>query len=120
MLQKYGSAKTIHILITWYQHASGVTHPILEYIPWPISYVNSTWVKEFIRLLRKYSIQLKIQKKKIPKNQRHNDICIMYEILSINSSITMLKRMNACKILLQVIFLSNMTNNVGTRLPPLQ
>ena len=38
--QKKNSSKAVLILIAWYQHASGITFPILERTPWTISYVN--------------------------------------------------------------------------------
>ena len=91
LLQKKESSKDVHILIAWYQHASGITFPILERTPWTIAYVNSTWMKDFIRLLRKHSIELKLQKKNIPTKQRHNDRCIMHDILSMTSSISIQK-----------------------------
>ena len=93
LLQKKDSSKAVHILIAWYQHASGITFPILERTPWTISYVNSTWMKDFIRLLRKHSIELKLQKKNIPTKQRHNDRCIMHDILSMTSSISIQKKL---------------------------
>ena len=91
LLQKKDSAKAVHILIAWYQHASRITFPILERTPWTISYVNSVWMKDFNMFLRKHSIKLKLQKKNIPTKQRHNDRCIMHDILSMTSSLSIQK-----------------------------
>ena len=104
------------MLIAWYQHASGITFLNLERSPWTISYVSSIWMKDFIRLLRKYSIELKLQKKKIPTKQRHDDRCIMHVILSMIFSISIQKEINACRIHLQETFLSELTNTAGNRL----
>ena len=49
-------------------------------------------------------------------NQRHNDRCIMHDMLSMTSSTAILEEMNAFRMFLQVIFLSDLTNNAGTRL----
>ena len=116
LLMKKQSAKYVHILIVWYRRASGITYPIVEETPWPITYVNSTWMNEFIRFLRKCSIQLKLQKKNIQKKQRHNNRFTMHDMLSMTSSTTMLEGMNTCRMYLQVTFLSDLTNNAGTRI----
>ena len=116
LLQKKDSAKAVHILIAWYQHASRITLPILERTPWTISYVNSAWMNDFNMRLRKHSIKLKLQKKNIPTKQRHNDRCIMHDILSMTSSILIQTVINACRMHLQVTFLSELTNTAGNRL----
>ena len=118
LLQKKDSAKAVYILIAWYQHASGITFPILERTPWTISYVNSAWMKDFNMLLRKHSIKVKLQKKNIPTKQRHNDRCIMHDILSMTSSISIQTVINSCRMHLQVTFLSELTNTADNRLSP--
>ena len=68
--------------------------------------------------MRKYSIQFKLKNKSIQNCQRNQDRCIIHDILSMSFSITMLKQLNACMLLFQVTFLSDLVNNTGTRLPP--
>ena len=56
---------------------------------------------------------------KLPYNypsQRDNDFYLMDEINKTISSTIDLERINACKLNLEVIFLSNITNNQGNRL----
>lgn len=118
LLQKKESTKAIHILIAQYQHASSITYPILGRTPWPISYVISTWMKEFIRLLRKYSILLKLKnntilKKETTQRQMHHVWHTVNDLLNHNT-----KRLKACRLRLQVTFLSDLSTNTDTRLSP--
>ena len=90
--------------------------PNIERTPWTIFYVNIKSMKYFIRILRKNSIELKLQKKNVLK--KHNDRCIIHDILFMTSSTTIITEINALIMHLQVIFLSELTNDVDNRLSP--
>ena len=70
-------------------------------------------MNNFILLLSKYNIQIKIPNLFLPKKQRYNDSCLMNTILDLNRSVTELKQINACRLYLQVTFLSDITTING-------
>ena len=101
-------------MLAWYQIASGITTPVLEYTKHSLSYINSIWMKDFVRLLQQYNIKIKMKEYMTIKKQRFHDSCIMEEILCITTSNIALKRLNACRIYLRVTFLSERSNIKGT------
>ena len=70
LIVKPDSSKLIILLIQWYQHASGTTYPILENPPHPTKYVNSVWMTNFVLLLSKYNIQMKLPNLFLPKKSK--------------------------------------------------
>ena len=74
-------------------------------------------MKYFIRLLHKHSIELNLQKN-IPTKQRNNDRCVVHDILSMTSLISLLTGMNTCRMHIQVTFMSELTNNTSNILSP--
>ena len=60
LIVKLDSSRLIILIINWYQHESGTTYPILENPPHSTTYVNSVWINNFVLLLAKYNLQIKI------------------------------------------------------------
>ena len=48
--------------------ASGITTPTLEYTKHILSYTNDIWMNDFLRLLQKYNMKLKMLKYYSPKS----------------------------------------------------
>ena len=40
LLHKFNNPKVIMLLFKWYQHASGILHPVVEHSPYSKNYVN--------------------------------------------------------------------------------
>ena len=104
------------------RHDSVVSASISNYNSCPriykhcLSYIKSIYMNDFLRLLQKYNIKLKIKAKMIPQKQRFNDSCIMEDTLITTTSQTDIKRINACRIYLQGTSLSDISNIKGTAL----
>ena len=94
--------------------ASGITTPALEYTKYSLSYINSIWTNNFIRLLQKHNIKIKMKENMLFHKQRYNDSCIMGYILYTTTSLTNITRLNACRLYLRISFLSEMSNIKGT------
>ena len=56
------SANTVHLVIVWFQHASGLTTPILEPPHAASKYINSIWLSSFINLLSSHQVQIILKK----------------------------------------------------------
>ena len=64
-------------------------------------------------LLQKYGVDIKLRNKSIPKIQRKNDPFIIDNVLTSSSSLTILKKIHACRLYLQVTFLLDIANLKG-------
>ena len=61
LMNKEKTHKLILIMFSWYQHIAGTSLPILEQNNQPTKHLNSVWVTDFIRLLKKFNVQLKLR-----------------------------------------------------------
>ena len=49
------------IIFSWFQHIVGTLFSILENNNQTTEHINSIWITDFIRLLKKFKIQLKLR-----------------------------------------------------------
>ena len=105
-MNKDKTKKLIIIMFAWFQHIAGTSFPILEKNHQPTKHLNSVWTSDFVRLLKKYNFQLKLRQTNIQKHQRENDRFIMDDVHNYTSSIHLLELLNACRLYLQITFLS--------------
>ena len=116
LLHKDDTSKAVKLLFHWYQTAAGISHPVLEMPNQSTEYVNSKWTNDLIRMLAKYHVKIKLPDTNIQKLQRFNDKFIMDDILSSISSTKIRRQLNACRLFLQITFISELTNIDGTHL----
>ena len=69
-------------MLDWYQHVPGLASPILERHSHRVTYVNSCWLNDFVRLLQKYKVEIKLKLTYVQPLQRENDSFIMNTILN--------------------------------------
>ena len=67
---KPDTSKLINTMISWYQHVTGFFSPILDSYSYNLSYINSRWFIDLVRLLQKHKVEIKLRKKFIPNIQR--------------------------------------------------
>ena len=77
------SSKTFILLTQWFQHASDPIVLILDNYPFKLQYINNIWMHNFIFLLQKYDIQIKVPQQYTRKLQKFKDSCIMDIIMTI-------------------------------------
>jgi len=80
LMSKDKTKKLISIMFAWFQHIAGISFPILEENRQPTKHLNSVWSSDFIRLLKMYTVQLKLGQTNIQKNQRENDRLIIDDV----------------------------------------
>ena len=105
-------------MLAWYQHVSGISFPVLEQHLFNLDYINILWLNDFVRLMKKYKIKLKLRTTFITQIQRHNDRHLFDDILTYTSSLLSRKKHLACRLYLQITLLSDITNLKGTVLLP--
>ena len=118
ILSKPDTATSFYILITWFQLASGISHPILENTNNPLNYVNRIWTKDFIRLLNTYNVKLKMNFTYCALPQRENYSFKMDDIHSIVSSNSDLENLNIYRLYLNISILSDIATIIGNSIIP--
>ena len=103
----------IQALIEWYQVSSGLPYPILSQPNPAPNYINNVWFQDLIQFMADNNIKIITQDFFCNRPQRKNDKCIMYEIIKQKLTINQLIQINACRIHLQVSFISDMTRPNG-------
>ena len=87
-------------MFAWYQHVSGISYPVLEQHSFTMHHINSRWLNDLVRPLKKYKVELKLRDIFITKHQRHNDRHILDDTLTHTSSILSRKILLACRLYL--------------------
>ena len=106
----------IQIIIEWYHISAGLIGQILSNPTDKTSYVSSVWFQDIITFLFKNNIHVITYQFFTIKFQRINDRCIMYELIQLiqlNVTKTELIKLNACRMYLQVLLLSDITTPNG-------
>ena len=62
ILSKSDTAPVFHIVLSLFQLFAGILIPILENPSASLNYVNSVWLKDLLRLLKTYNVQLKMKR----------------------------------------------------------
>ena len=104
-------------MIDSFQLTSGDSTPVLENKKWKINYVNSTCTTSLVQELQQYNIQQKLQTTFKLTKQIINDSNVMENELTNNNKLTTtVKKFNACRLFLQVNYLSEITTIDGKSL----
>ena len=92
LLFKPHTSQLVLTMLDWYQHVSGILYQVLEKHPFTMHHINSIWLNDLVRLLKKYKVELKLRDIFITKHQRHTDRYILNNILIHTSSILSRKK----------------------------
>lgn len=98
------------------QLAVGITTSILIYKEIFTKHVSSVWIFQLIGYLQYYQIKLQIPSVMKILNDKYNDRSLIENVTQDYSLILTHKILSACRFFLQVTFLSNICNNIGTKL----
>ena len=103
----------IQIIIEWYHISAGLAGQILSNPTDQTSYVSCVWFQDIITFMFKNNIHVNTYQYFIMKAQRMNNRCIMYDLIQLTLTTTELIHLNACRMYLQVSFLSDITSPNG-------
>ena len=110
LLHKDDTLKAVKLLFHWYQYSYGISNPVLENPSHSTDYVNSIWTNDLTRMLSKYQVQIKLPETNIQKIQRFNNKFIIDDILSSILCTKIRRKLNTCRLFLQITFLSETTD----------
>jgi exonuclease III len=101
------------------QHNSGLGTPLLEDPNVPAPHLEGLWIPQVRSFLRRIQGSLQIADLSVQPLQRQQDFYIMDAAVQCPSlSNSDVKRVNYCRLYLQILTLSDMTNAKGNRLAP--
>ena len=103
----------IQSILSFYQLSVGTSKQVLEYPNERINYVNSTWLRDLIHFMARNNIKIIIKKYMSIEIQRRKDKCIVDEVLQSNLTKSKLIQVNACRLYLQILYLSDIIEPNG-------
>ena len=103
----------IHAIVDWHQLSSGLNKYILQNPNQRSSYVSSIWFNNLLQFMAKNKITIVLANTLQFNIQRRNDKCIMDELIRGSSSYNQLIQINACRLYLNIIHLSDIFNPDG-------
>ncbi len=101
-----------------HQLLSGLSTPLLEEPHRPTPYLQKSLFTETRRFLDKIKCTILVPAASTPPVPRHNDTYLMDHLNSPNYTKSKLQHINACRLYLQVITLSDICNGAGTHILP--
>ena len=109
----------IESITSLYQLSVGTSQQMLEYPNERTNYVSSIWLKDLIHFMARNNIKIITKKYMNIEIQRRNDKIIMNEVLKSSLNKRKLIQVKACKLYLQMIYLSDIIESVGKIINPM-
>ena len=103
----------IQNILLFYQLSAGTSKQVLEYPNERINYVSSTWLRDLLHFMVRNNIKIITKKYTSIEIQRRNDKCIMDEVLQSNLPKSKTIQVNACRLYLQTLYLSDIIDPDG-------
>ena len=117
--QKTLQGRMIHIGVHWAQYTSGVGTPILEAPALKLPHLESKWLQGLWFYLTDVNGLIRLDNPGVPSLQRHHDQYLMDMVLADPKWKPIeIKRINWCRLYLDVTTLSDITNAQGHQLDP--
>ena len=111
------AGKLLRISVSWLQLAAGISSPIFEAVNPSIAYCDSKWLLSLRSYLCHIGGSLRISPTFVPPLEREYDHFIMDEVIhSTWFNPREIKLINLCRLYLQVLLISDITNVTGTHL----
>ena len=114
------TGRMLKIELQWCQVQAGTEFNLLRHTKIPIDYIETCWIMCIRDFLRTYNPHVNLTDASLPNGkQRAGDEFLMDALrLRGNCTYTELKRINACRMYLQVTRLSDITSVDGKRIDP--
>ena len=103
----------IRAIVDWHHLSSGISKSILQNPNQRFSYVSSIWFNNLLQFMAKNKITIVLANTLQFNIQRRNNKCIMDKLTRGSSSHNQLIQINACRLYLNIIHLSDIVNPDG-------
>jgi hypothetical protein len=108
--------KQIRIDLAWIQLEAGISHHILENTQLELDYIQDGWIIGIRRFLKTVAAEVHLPQETRPRIYRQHDRYLMEIFREQGLSTPDLRRLNRCRLYLQVARVSDITNIRGTHL----
>ena len=113
------AGRLLRISVAWLQRSVGVSFPIFEDVHTPLSHSESLWLMSMRDFLQTINGYLQIHPTYVPSKPRAHDAFIMDLVIgSTWFSPREIRVINWCRLYLQAIFVSDISNTRGTHIDP--
>ncbi|KAI2505035.1 hypothetical protein MHU86_9391 [Fragilaria crotonensis] len=111
--------KLLKSTMAWTQLSVGMSYPILERTQDSLPHLEAKWIGSLRQFLGSISASIYLDDSYVPQPQRENDIYLMDAIVhSDRFTPTEIRKLNYCRLYLQVVTLSDITKPNGHELDP--
>jgi hypothetical protein len=109
----------LRIAVSWYQQHAGVSFSLFDDVHTPIPYASARWLHLLRTFLATVNGQLELDTTYVPTPQRHHDTHLMDLVVTPNAFTPEIQAvLNYCRLSLNVITVSDISNAAGTHLIP--
>lgn len=111
------TGKLLRIALSWFQVQVGTTQFLLEDTTTDLPHLESIWIKSIRQFLKSIGGRISLSIPEVNLPQRVNDSAIMDIILASGRFVPAeIRRLNYCRLYLQAVTISDLTNVQGDRL----
>ena len=109
----------LRICVAWFQLSAGVSYPVFEEVNLSLDYTDSLWLLSMREFLKTVRGSITLQPTYVPELERQHDTFIMDAVIASEwFTPREVKRVNWCRLYLQVTLISDITNVAGSHLDP--
>jgi hypothetical protein len=110
---------TLRIAVSWYQFHAGVGFSLFHDVHTPMTYSDARWLNSLRSFLATINARFDLDDTYVPHLQRIGDVYLMDLLVGTDAyPDDVLRIINNCRLFLNVITLSDITNAAGTHLIP--
>ena len=111
------AGKLLKVAVAWSHYATGMGKSLFEDTSTPLPHLEAKWIASLRSYLNQSQITLQVETQGIPPLEREHDVYLMEEILRSNwFTEKEIVRLNYCRLYLNAVTLSDITNTIGDRL----
>ena len=110
--------KLLRILLSWCQFCVGISTPVLQNVTTPLPHFESQWILSLRDYLKAVNGYIEIADTIIPPLRRTHDAFIMDLVFISHPKPAHIRKINYCRMYLNVVLLSDIVLPCGTRIDP--
>jgi hypothetical protein len=116
--QQDENGKMYKMILEYGQLLAGVQYPILQHPKLRLPHINNPMITTICQFLAESQLNIVIPGIYSPQPLQENDYNIMGELMKTEKSAIAIQQVNQCRLFLQVTWLSEMSNKLGTTILP--
>ena len=111
------AGKLLRVAMSWFQQQVGTSTPLLEDVHTPLPHLESKWIASLRTFLSSIDASIRLDSACIKPLQRTHDFYIMDAIIAAKTfTLAEIRRLNYCRLYLQALTASDLTETTGRSL----